>query len=145
MVSWRDTASVAAQDDLDQMLNAVLPFAEQTLSRYGELLPFGAAVSSDGQVVLLAADPGLGEHPPSVAVLDTLYAGARASADTRRAVAFVADVRANGADALRLELEHRQGVTLVLVVPYTRSRFRRTITFGEMQGSPGRARVWGTE
>jgi len=144
MVSWRDTASTEAQGDLDQLFNAVLPFAEQTLSRYGELLPFGAAVSTDGQVILLGADPGLGEHPPSAAVLDTLYDGARASADRQRAVAFVADVRADGGDAIQVELEHREGASLVLVVPYSRRRLRRTITFGETRGRPGPARVWAT-
>jgi hypothetical protein len=144
MVSWRDTASAEAQDDFDQLFDAVLPFAEQTLSRYGELLPFGAAVSTDGKVILLAADSGPGEHPPSAAVLDTLHVGARASADRQRAVAFVADVRADGADAIQVELEHRQGASLVLVVPYTRRRLRRTITFGETRGSPGPARIWGT-
>jgi hypothetical protein len=45
---WRDTSSDQAQADLDALLNAVLPFAELTLSKYGEMFPFGAAVSPGG-------------------------------------------------------------------------------------------------
>lgn len=110
-----------AQNDLDVLLNSVLPFAEQTLAKYGELFPFGAGVDVGGQVAMLAADSGLGEHPASNQVLDALYEGARAEAASHRAVAFVADVRANGSDAVRIELEHREGVALVLLIPYSRS------------------------
>lgn len=99
MTSWRDTTSEAAQHDLDGSLNAVVPFAEQTLAKYGEIFPFGAAVSSEGVVEMMAADVGQGDQPPSAEILDLLYEGARESADTRRAVAFVADVRNEGGDA----------------------------------------------
>ena len=109
MASWRDTASDQAQADLDALLNAVLPLAEQTLSKRGEMCPFGAAVSSQGQLEMLAGDPGSGERPTSEAVLRALYDGARASSSTRRAFAFVAYVRADGADAVRVELEHQEG------------------------------------
>src|ERR1017187_4452393 len=46
MASWRDTASDQVQADLDALLNAVLPFAEQTAlaSRVG--LIRGADLSS---------------------------------------------------------------------------------------------------
>jgi hypothetical protein len=142
MTSWRDTTSREAQDDLDGLLDAVLPFAEQTLAKHGELFPFGAAVSSEGQVVMVAAGPGQGDQPPSTEILDLLYRGAREAAGTRRAVAFVADVRIEGGDAIRVELEHREGTSLALVVPYTRSRFRKTISLGQMSGGLGEPRIW---
>jgi hypothetical protein len=142
MTSWRDTTSQEAQDDLDGLLNAVLPFAEQTLAKYGEMFPFGAAVSSGGQVEMMAADPGQGDQPPSTEILNLLYQGARESAGTRRAVAFVADVRIEGGDAIRVELEHREGTSLALVIPYTRSRFRKTISLGQMSGGVGESKIW---
>ena len=142
MTSWRDTTSQAAQDDLDGLLNVVLPFAEQTIAKYGELFPFGASVNAEGQVAMLAGDPGLGEHPPSNEVLDTLYQGARSDASSLRAAAFVADVRANGGDAIRVELEHREGVAAVLLIPYARARFTRKVTMGQMSGGPGERRIF---
>lgn len=142
MTSWRDTTSHEAQDDLDGLLNAVLPFAEQTLAKYGEMFPFGAAVSSEGQVEMMAAEPGQGDQPSSAEVLNLLHQGARESAGTRRAVAFVADVRVECGDAIRVELEHREGTSLALVIPYTRSRFRKTISLGQMSGGVSESRIW---
>jgi hypothetical protein len=91
---------------------------------------------------MLAADPGSGEHPRSEDVIRLLYDSARASADVRRAVAVAADVLVDGADAVSVEAEHREGIALVIVVPYSRSRFRKTVTFGEMTGGTGQPRVW---
>ncbi|HEY2313107.1 MAG TPA: hypothetical protein VGH96_05805 [Streptosporangiaceae bacterium] len=143
MESWRDTASTDAQADLDELFNAVLPLAEQHLARYGEFFPFGAALSADGQVKILGGDPGQGERPQSQAVLDVLYQGAREDGSAHRAAAFVADVLAEGVDAVRVELEHREGNVLTILVPYSRSRLKRAITFGQMRVSAGQARVWG--
>jgi len=142
MASWRDTASGQAQADLDALLNAVLPFAERTLSKYGEMFPFGAAVSSDGQLELLASDPGAGERPESEVVLRALYDGARASSRDRRAFAFVADVRVNTSDAVRVELEHREGVAIVVLVPYNRSRLKKKVAFGQISGGMGQPNIW---
>jgi hypothetical protein len=101
MASWRDSASQTAQDDLDTLFGAVLPFAEQTLGKSGEMYPFGASVSDDGQVAMLAGAAGMDEHPRSNDVLNSLYLGAQSQSAQCRAFAFVADVRANGGDAVR--------------------------------------------
>jgi hypothetical protein len=142
MPSWRDNASDQAQADLDALLNAVLPFAGQTLSKYGEMFPFGAAVSSEGELEMLASHPGNRERPKSEDVLSGLYDDARASSRTRRAFAFVADVHANGADAVRVELEHQEGAALFVLVPYNRSRLKKQITFGQISGGSSRPNVW---
>jgi hypothetical protein len=143
MTSRRDAASEQAQADLDGLLNLVLPFAEQALSEHGELCPFAAAAASDGQMCLLAVDPdALGGHPRSAAVLRALYDGAGASRDGRRAYAFAADVRAGAGDAVRVELEHHDGLALDLLVSYARSKLTKKITFGQISGGTGQHRVW---
>lgn len=142
VTSWRDTASAQAQADLDDLLGVVMPFAEQSLSAHGEFFPYGAVLAADGEARLIAADPGLGERPDSNSVLATLYDGARHDAPGLRAAAFVADVRANGSDAVRVELEHAEGQAIVVVMPYSRSRFKKSVTFGQASGGLGEPRVW---
>jgi hypothetical protein len=145
MTSWRDSASQSAQDDLDGLLNVVLPLAENMLGKNGEFFPFGGSVSRQGEASLTAADPGLGEHPASDVVLAHLYDGGRTTASIARAAAFVADVRANGSDAVRVELEHQEGVALVVLLPYTRSRFKKTVTLGQMSVAEGQPRIWSSQ
>jgi hypothetical protein len=143
--TWRDTASAPAQDDLDNLLSTVVPIAELRLGRYGEFFPFGAIVSPEGQIGMLAADPDAGERPASQLVLDDLYAGVRSNADSFRAVAIVADVRvAGGGDAVRVELEHKEGAALVVVLPYgwARKGLKKAVIFGQMTASAGHRRVW---
>ena len=142
MPSWRDTTSESAQDDLDNLLRIVMPLAEQTLASHGEMYPFGARISNDGEVGILGAETGLGDNPPSQQVLVGLYAGAHQESESLRAVAFVADVNANGGDAVRVELEHREGTALTVLVPYTRSRFTKKLTTGQMSVSLGQSRVF---
>lgn len=96
MSSWRDEASQSAQDDLDGLLNAVLPLAENLLRKNGDFFPVGGSVSRQGEASLTAATPEVGEHPASDLVLAHRYDGARRNVSDARAVAFVADVRANG-------------------------------------------------
>jgi hypothetical protein len=141
MTSWRDSASEQAQADMDDLLNVVLPFAEQTLAKHGELFPFGAAISTSGEAEMVAADLG-DDQPLSQDLLDVLYEGGRASSGSRRAMAFVADVSVSGGDAIRVEVEHRDGLALQILVPYTRSRFRKAVTLGQMSAAPGNPHVW---
>jgi hypothetical protein len=142
MASWRNSASQLAQDDLDELLNAVLPFAIETLGSRGELYPFGATIAKDGLTALSAADPGVGERPNSNEVLSLLRDGVTADKDSLRAAAYVADVRVEGGDAIRVELEHSEGVAIVVLVPYSRSRLRKSVKVGEMRVQPGELHAW---
>lgn len=145
MTSGSDDAAADAQDELNELLNGAVGFAEQTLQRYGELYPFGAAVDEAGEQRLLGADPGEGDHPDATAVLEALYDGARGSAADLRAVAFVADVLLDGSDALRVELEHREGRCLVVHLPYRLegAEDARVLSFGELVVHEAEPRTWG--
>ena len=142
MASWRDSASEQAQADLDGLLNAVLAFAQQQLEAHGAFFPFGATVGTDGQIALAAADPREGERPGSQSVLEALYDGVRADRGSRRAAACVADVLIEGRDAIRVELEHTEGASMSVALPYSRSRIRKSISYGQMQAGAGHPHVW---
>jgi hypothetical protein len=143
MSSWRDPVPEAVQEDLDGLFSVALDAASEFLAKNGEFFPFGFSVDDDDEVAMLGADPGLGEHPPSTEVLKLLSEGARADRERLRAVAFAADVSLrDGGDAVRIELEHREGAVLEIHVPYRRRRFGGKLTLGEMSVSEGHAQVW---
>lgn len=114
------------KEEAQQLVDAVLPFAEQALSKYGEFYPFGAELSSAGKV---AAAMGYNdqEHPSSAEVIAMLHAGfaAKAKAGQVRATALAYDARvqspgaASKSDAVAIELEHRDGYNATVYFPYT--------------------------
>jgi hypothetical protein len=144
MVSWRDTASQQAQDDADSLLSTVLEVAGQRLVADGGFYPFGAAYEEDGGLVLLAGDPDLGDQPTTDAVLESLYSGTADRRGLYRSVALAADVAVEDRNGVRVELEHRDGTALVLLVPYERSA-DGGLEYGEMEGSITQRRVWAAD
>lgn len=141
-MSWREGTSQTAQDDLDGLLNVVLPFAQQMLDQHGEFFPFAASIDNGGELALAAGDPGQGEHPASTDVLATLVEGLRARRDDLRTVAICADVRLTDSDAAQVELENREGVAIVVLLPYKKKRFGRGVEYLPLQAAAGRPQVW---
>ena len=138
--SWRDDVPVPVQDDIEECFGAVLDLAGHLLGKHGEFFPVGATVAAPGgQADLMAVgDDDLGEQPESTGVLERLYEAAAAQRTSIVAAAFASDVRlADGHDAIRVEVEHVDGPALAILVPYQRSRLRRSVTFGDMSTAAG--------
>lgn len=131
----------ASTGDLDGLLSVVLPMAQKMLSDNGEFFPFGAIVTTEGRSEIMAADPGLGERPPSAAVIDGLLIGFRVREQTR-ATAMCADVHRENTDAVMVALEHLEGVALNVFLPYKKKRFRNGVEFGAISASTGTRQVW---
>lgn len=112
------------------------------LDKRGEFFPYAAALTISDETRLIAGDPGEGEQPTSVAVLQILVEGLRAERDTLRAAAVVSDVRLSDSDAVRVELEHEEGHAIVVLQPYQRKRLRRGIEYGQITAGPGDRQVW---
>jgi hypothetical protein len=142
VTSWRDSASQEAQHDLDRLVNAAIPFAAQMLDERGEFFPYGVSLDSAGEERMVAADPENGERPASAAVLTTLVEGLRRQRDSLRAVALVADVRLPDSDAVRVELEHRDGQAIAVFLPYRKKRLRSGVNLGELRAGPATPQVW---
>src|SRR5205085_11396201 len=130
-------------DDLDGLLDLTLPFALQMLEKRGASLPFGATVSLDGEPGLVAADPG-GGRTISNDVLAILLEGFQRDREGLRAVIVVADVRTTGSDAIRAELEHRDGQAIEVQLPYNKRRLGHRVEAGTFVAGPGQRRVWDT-
>lgn len=91
--SERDSGSQQAQDDLDELLDVWLPFAQQMLENHGEFFPHAVAIATSGETELIPGDSGRAEQPTSADVLHLLVERLRASRDTLRTAAVVAPVR----------------------------------------------------
>jgi hypothetical protein len=87
------------------------------------------AVALDGATRIIAGDPGQGEHPASTDVIATMLEGLTLTRDDLRAIAIVADVRTSESDAVRVELDHRDGHSIALLLPYKKKRFGRGIEY----------------
>jgi len=64
------------------------------------------------------------------------------SATGLRAVALVADVRAVGSDAIRVEIEHREGQAMFVLMPYKRRRLKRGVDYGDLTAGAGHPQIW---
>src|SRR5437867_4090945 len=76
-------AQPMAHPDFDELLNFLIPFAQQMLSKHGEFFPFGAMVSATGEVTAEAAYDG-DEQPPSERIIDLLTGAFRQKAAERQ-------------------------------------------------------------
>ena len=142
-MSWRDETARPIQDDLDLLADEALSAAQHLLEKNGEFYPFAVSLSIDGATQMAAGDPGQGEYPSSQAVLDLLYSGTAAQRDAIRAAAFVAPVETSDGDAVRVEIEHRDGgPSIELLFPYRRKKLRKTIEFGQLAAGAGERHIW---
>lgn len=143
MTSWRDHASPQAQNDLDGLLGPALEFAQQQLAQRGEFYPYAVAVDTAGAHKMIAADlPD--DRPTSANVITALTAALTARRDQFRAIAIVADTRVPelASDAVRASLEHREGVAMAVLLPYSRRRFRGGVEYGPLRATTANAYVW---
>ncbi len=144
MRSWRDRASPQAQADLDHLVGPALDFARQQLARYGTFYPYAVAIDADSQQQVYAADPGTPDPDPDE-LMSTLRGHLIAQRGELRAAAIASDVRVPelGSDAIRVDLEHREGVALSVVLPYRGPQSPGAeFSYGELQAFASAPVVW---
>jgi len=130
-----------AHADLDQLLNAVLPFAQQMLSKHGKFFPFGASMTTGGKIEMHAAYDG-DEQPPSQQLIDLLSGAFRqqASSGQIRGAAICYDVRTippgqtDKTDAICVSAEHQNGEAADVYLPYKKGWFGK-ISYGQIFGA----------
>jgi len=120
-----------ANPDFDKLREFLLPFAQNSLARHGEFFPFGAVVKTNGELSPQAFMHD-NERPSSKEVIAMLYTvfcqQAAAGELTAIGICFNAPVippgKTDKVDAICLQLEHRQGESVKLCLPYHRSWFK---------------------
>jgi len=130
-----------SREDLDNLLSACIPFAQQMLAKHGSFLPFGCTMNPGGEISFAAGyndNPGIGAQE----IADLLLEGFRAGAVSGefKAIALCVDVRVDSpdgsgkTDAIRVTLEKNGGEALNVFMPY-RKRVLRGMTYGELFAS----------
>ena len=137
------------REEIEQLLNYLLPFAERMLSSHGEFYPYAATMDSGGEVQAVAA--AADEQPDVGELLLALHTELReqAAQGAIRASGIAADVTLTDPDsgeekdAVQLELDHADTDAVDIYVPYETGT--EGIEFGELVAAPGQAPVFSGE
>lgn len=133
---------------LDDLFEALLPFAKQQLEKHGAFHPFGAQVDAAGTVASVAGMPDDTDQPSPQSVIEILVSGMKMAAADGAAqacgICFHATFSRSNAstteDAICLKLEASEGKSLAIYVPCTVWKTflfrRRTFTYGDPVASP---------
>jgi hypothetical protein len=135
-----------AAEDLDQLLNALLPFAQQMLGQHGEFFPFGASIRPDGEVRMAAADAGEARPDPEdvlAAVENSLRADAAAGRITAAGTTanVTVDLGDGPTDAIVVDLDHSDGESVRVFLPYSAGDSGGYV-YGDMVGGQGDRRFF---
>lgn len=114
------------KEELEKLLIAALPVGEKMLATRGEFLPYGATMDRKGKISNVGGFTG-DEQPDSAELIELLKEAFRrdAKAGKLMASALFCDVVTDASGqtarsgAIRVDLDHRDGVSLVMVYPYT--------------------------
>jgi hypothetical protein len=136
-----------ANEEIQKLLDYLLPFAEQKLTRDGEFYPYAAAVDTAGSIEPVG--PAVETDDPDVGdILVALHADLREQAadGAIRASGIAADVTLTDpdsgetTDAVQVELDHAEGDALDVYLPYEREG--EGVKFGELVAAAGREPVF---
>jgi hypothetical protein len=134
-------------DEIQELLNFLLPQAERMLGEQGEFYPYAAAVETDGSIEPVA--PAVATDNPDVGdILIALHNDLReqAAEGSIRASGIAADVSLTDpdsgetTDAVQIELDHAAGDAVDIYVPYERAG--PEVRFGELVAAQGREPVF---
>ncbi|MDH3637599.1 MAG: hypothetical protein OES09_03960 [Gammaproteobacteria bacterium] len=131
-----------AKAEAEDLINAVLPVAQQMLEKYGEFIPYGGAMKPNGEVVSVPGYDG-NEQPSSQEIINLLKDSFRAAGKNGeyKATAIVFDVHviAPGSDektdAVAVALDHKEGYSVVVLFPYQLSD--GAVEFGQVFAEAG--------
>jgi hypothetical protein len=130
------------KSEAEELMNALLPFGRQMLERYGEFIPYGGAMKSDGEIVSIAGYDG-DEQPLSQDIIDLLKDSYRLAARNGeyKATSIFYDVRVippgseEKTDAIAVALDHKDNYSVIVLFPYKLDG--SIVQFGEVFAEAG--------
>jgi hypothetical protein len=112
--------------DCEDVMNVLMPFAEEMLTKHREFFPFGGTMWHNGEISLSGGTMAE-ENPSSSEVIALIEEAFRTGAERGeyRATGLVYDIRTvppgkqDKQDAIAVALDHRDNYSVVVVFPYT--------------------------
>lgn len=146
--SNQEKLPLAPKEQVEELMNEGMSFAERMLRDRGEFFPFGLVRKSDGSIQYVNAANGR-EAPPSKDLIHLVDQGFRSGAESGEyaATAIFIDVlttppgTSSKTDAVQVGLEHRSGYCVDVFIPYQRSP-DGTVHFGEIFASQRESSVF---
>jgi len=115
-----------AHPDMNALLTESLQVAKHLLHEFGEFIPFGITVASNGKITHVSGSTG-DERPRSQDVIDLLRSafadGALEGRYRATAVAYDVRIALNGGprtDAVQVDIEHLDDEPATCFLPYTK-------------------------
>ena len=148
-VSTGGHQKMTPKEECEELMNALVPFAQQMLSKHREFLPFGGTMSVDGKIANSMSSTGE-ERPTSQALIDLLEDGFREGAKKRlyKATAIVVDIltippgKKTKQDAIEVRLDHVSGLSVKVIIPYAFSA-KGELEFAEPFTTDGDGKIFG--
>ena len=135
----------AAQSDLDALLAAALRIAQGHLAQAAEFDPFVLVTALDGRLLAAEIDRSqLEPHPESAELVEAATAQLPGLTASVRATALALNARLakERSDAIEVRLDHSDGTSLVVLLPYKRPKFGGRIEYGDAKSFRGEHEVW---
>jgi hypothetical protein len=134
-----------ARSDLDALLAAALRIAQHELAQAAAFDPFVLVTSADGRMLSAEIDRSqLDKHPESEELAQAATAQLAGLAASVRATALTVTTRLakERSDAIEVRLDHRDGASLVVLMPFKRPKFGGRIEYGDTMTFRGAREVW---
>ncbi|GAA3274409.1 hypothetical protein [Paenarthrobacter aurescens] len=148
---WHEGLSEQAIQDVFKLVGAAVPFAQDQLGRNGSLAPYGLTSDLSGEIGhhMAYQDANEDDEVDSAESVQMMTEGFRQKLESLRGTCIISDVRLTPSsgegvalDALRLHIEHTEGLSMLLLKPYEIDEQSQTVAFGETAVIPTPAQVW---
>lgn len=146
---WHEGLSEEAIQDVFKLVGAAVPFAQDQLGKNGVLAPYGITTDLTGELGHHMAYQEANEdgEVDSAESVQMMTEGFRSKKDTLRGTCILTDVTvqvgdSGAVDAVRLHIEHAEGLSMNILKPYEIDGHSNAVVFGDSAVLPTEARVW---
>jgi hypothetical protein len=115
------------KQEVEELMNSLLPLAKKMLAEAGEFYPYGGYIDQNGRITHVSGRIEGTDYPKSKPIIDLLTRNFQQGAKDKKlkATAVIFDVRIrppgedNKTDAIQVCLDHQGGYSAKVLFPYT--------------------------